>query len=192
MQNAVSGLAEEARSKGKMRCPVCMKTTPENYDLFTTAFGQEIEDLYSGYIYDHSIGSEWIISNGTESFRLCEVYPQGTAFFGEKLPGVPELHLNGLTADPEQVHVFMKNASGPIGSMYAAAAAEVEKLAYKGNLTAEEVQLQEVKVYFDSNRQVSSCEMQFGFYDHVKLAWKVGADGQIEMTESKLVRPSWN
>ena len=34
--------------------------------------------------------------------------------------------------------------------------------------------------------------MQFGFYDHVKLAWKVGADGQIEMTESKLVRPGWD
>jgi len=193
MENAVSGLVEEARSKGKMRCPVCMKTTPENYDLFTTAFGQEIEDLYHGYIYEYTnYGFEWNISNGTECFRLCDVHPQGTAFFGEELPGLPELHLHGLTADPEQVHVFMKNAPAPIGSMYAAAPAEVEKLAYKGNLTTEEVQLQEVKVYFDANRQVSACEMQFGFYDHVKLAWKVGADGQIEMTESKLVRPGWD
>ena len=192
MEHAVSGPVVEAQAMGKLRCPVCIELDLEDYDLFTTAFGQDISDLYYGYNYDHSVGREWIISNGTESFRLCEVYPEGTAFFGEELPGIPELHLNGLSADPEQVHVFMKNAPAPIGSMYTAAPAEVEKLAYKGNLTTEEVQLQEVKVYFDANRQVSSCEMQFGFYDHVKLAWKVGADGQIEMTQRELVRPEWD
>lgn len=191
MQDAVSGLVEEARSKGKMRCPVCMKATPENYDLFTTAFGQEIEALYSGYIYEYTIGSEWFISNGEECFELCEVYPQGTAFFGEKLPGVPELHLNGLTADPEQVHVFMKNAPAPIGSMYAAAPEEVEKALTHSKLTAEELQLQEVVVYFDANRQVSACEMQFGFGDHVKLKWQVNADGEIELTEDEFVDIQW-
>lgn len=192
MQNAVSGLVEEARSKGKMRCPVCMKTTPENYDLFTTAFGQEIEDLYPGYIYEcTNYGFEWNISNGTEIIRLCDVHPQGTAFFGEELPGLPELHLHGLTADPEQVHVFMKNAPAPIGSMYAEAPAEMEKALRHSKLTAEELQLQVVVVYFDANRQVSACEMQFGFGDHVKLKWQVNADGEIELTEGDFVDIQW-
>ena len=192
MENAVSGLVEEARSKGKMRCPVCMKTTPENYDLFTTAFGQEIEDLYHGYIYEYTnYGYEWNISNGTEIFRLCDVHPQGTAFFGEELPGLPELHLHGLTADPEQVHVFMKNAPAPIGSMYAEAPAEMEKALRHSKLTAEELQLQEVVVYFDANRQVSACEMQFGFGDHVKLKWQVNANGAIELTEGEFVDIQW-
>jgi len=202
MQNAVSGLVEEARSAGKMRCPVCMKTTPENYDLFTAAFGQEIENFYSGYIYDHSIEtgsflSEWYISNGKETIKLCEIRPEGSAFFGEELPGLPELCLTGLAADPKQAHEFMKAAPTSIGSMYAAASAELEKqtTAAGGSVTAEEVQqLQEVVVYFDANRRVRACEMQFGFYDHVKLAWKVNADGRIELTESDFVRPGsdWN
>lgn len=190
MRNAVSGLVEEARAKGKMRCPICMKTTPENYDLFTTAFGQEIEDLYPGYIYEcTNYGFEWNISNGTESFRLCDVHPKGTAFFGEELPGLPELHLTNL---PAKHHVFMANAPAPIGSMYAAAPAEMEKALRHSKLTAEELQLQEVVVYFDANRQVRACEMQFGFSDHVKLAWKVGADGRIELTESEFVKPGWD
>lgn len=192
MQNAVSGLVEEAQSKGKMRCPVCMKITPENYDLFTTAFGQEIEDLYHGYIYEYTnYGFEWNISNGTEIFRLCDVHPQGTAFFGEELPGLPELHLHGLTADPEQVHAFMEAAPAPIGSMYAEAPAEMEKALRHSKLTAEELQLQEVVVYFDANRQVSACEMQFGFGDHVKLKWQVNANGEIELTEGDFVDIQW-
>lgn len=189
MQNAVSGLVEEARSKGKMRCPVCMKTTPENYDLFTTAFGQEIEDLYPGYIYEcTNYGFEWNISNGTEIIRLCEVHPQGTAFFGEELPGLPELHLTNI---PAKYRIFMSKTPAPIGSMYAAARTEGEKQLQHSKLTIEDLPLQSVIVYFDANRQVNACEMQFGFGDHVKLKWQVNADGAIELTEGEFVDIQW-
>lgn len=194
MQNAEARTSEEAIIRsGKSACPVCVKSIPGNYDLFTTAFGQRIEDLYPGFIYDHSDGNHWIISNGTENITLCEVNPEGTAFFDEELPGLPELRLTGLTADPEQVHEFMKTASAPIGTMYASAPAELVKQieSANSNLPAEELQLQSVTVYFDANRRVNACEMQFGFYDHVKLKWKVNTSGQIELIDSSFVSPGW-
>jgi len=166
------------------------KPLPENYDLFITAFGQGIESLKPGYAYDHSSAYSWVISNGDENYdiELCEVYPEGTAFFGEALPGLPELRLRDLSYDPAPVHAFMKNAPAPISSMYNSAQAEVEKLARID--AAEELPLDAVTVYFDANRRVRKCEMQFGsaFMDHVKLAWSAKNNGQIELTQSEFIK----
>lgn len=166
---------------------------PENYDLFTIAFGQGIENLKPGYTYDHSSDFSWVISNGDENYNIavCDVYPEGTAFFGEALPCLPELHLHDLSSDPAPVHMFMKTASEPISSMYSSAQAEVEKLARTD--AAEEFPLDAVSVYFDANRRVRKCEMQFGsgFMDHVKLAWEVKNDGQIELAQSEFIKSKW-
>ena len=126
MRNAALHTLTEAEAADKQRCPECQPGgVPEHYELFLSAFGQDLSALYPGYVYAYT-GKGWF---GAEGWVMQRV---GQEDLEQYIAVQVKEDSDGVTLEVGTERVVdldgcMANALPPVRDMYEATLAQAAR-----------------------------------------------------------------
>ena len=190
MQNAAPIRGAAARAEGKHLCPACGAfIVPEHYELFQTAFGQNLTALYPDRIYAYSStagdSASWVMCDGQVHSDVAVYAPADgvrdasiTLNFPYDADGVPGF----MSALPDPLKtLFVEQLSGAVRQYLGSRSREVA-FSYAW--------LSSIRVFFDDGGQVSGCILDLhdpenafiaaGESSAFSLGWKRNAQGAFE------------
>ena len=158
MRNAERHPLTEAEAAGKRRCPECRPGgVPERYELFLSAFGQDLSALYPGYVYAYT-GEGWFGADGWVMQRVGQEDPEQyiAVQVKEDSDGVT------LEVDTERVVDLdgcMANALSPVRDMYEATLAQAARRADSEDGGLDRACCTRMTLAFDGEGRLEAFEM---------------------------------